>query len=54
MKAIYTEIRITHKTIEDKKAYEEKLDVQLAVKGYTNRSVFVREKIRDLVEEDIK
>ena len=51
MSNIYTEIRISHKTKEDKKNYEEKLDVQLAVKGYTNRSVFIREKIRELVKE---
>ena len=54
MSNIYTEIRISHKSLKDKKDYEEKLDVQLAAKGYTNRSVFVREKIRDLVKEDIK
>ena len=46
----YTEIRISHKTKEDKLKYEEKLEYKLIEKGYANRTEFIREKIRELLE----
>ena len=51
MKRIYTEIRIAHKSEKDKKDFEEKLDIQLTVKCYKNRSEFVREKVNKLEKE---
>ena len=54
MKQIYTEIRISHKTKEDKSEYENLLDLNLMIKGYANRTEFIREKIRELVKEVIK
>lgn len=46
----YTEIRISHKTIEEKKEYEEKLNQAIVNKGYKDKNEFVREKIRNLVK----
>jgi len=53
MSRIYTEIRISHKSEKDKKDFEEKFDVQLAAKCYSNRSAFIKEKINNLGEEDL-
>ena len=49
----YTEIRIKHKSKEDKADYEAKLDLNLMIKGYANRVEFIREKIRELVNEEL-
>lgn len=48
-KLIYTEIRISHKTQDEKKEYESKLDEALKNRGYKNRNEFFKEKIRDLI-----
>ena len=45
---IYTEIRITHKTEEDKKEYEKKLAENLKKNGYSNRVEYFKECIRNL------
>ena len=50
-KAIYTELRIYHKTLEEKIEYEKALDEALKNKGYGNRIEFVKEKIRELVNK---
>jgi len=50
-KVISTELRIPHKTIEDKKIYEDKLDKALKDKGYTTRLEFIRESIRNLIDK---
>ena len=46
---IYTEVRISHKTEEDKQEYERKLDEALKSLGYRNRTEFISEKIRELI-----
>jgi len=48
LKQIYTELRISHKSKEEKSEYEAKLDLNLIIKGYANRIEFIREKIREL------
>lgn len=52
MKPVYTEIRISHKTKEDKSNYEDIFDLNLMIKGYANRAEFIREKIRELIKGD--
>ena len=47
----YTEIRIIHKSKEDKKEYELKLVKALVKANYSNRTEFVKEKLRDLMKE---
>lgn len=47
---IYTEFRIAHKSIEDKKEYEMKLDEALKAAGYRNRVEWINEKYRELVK----
>lgn len=54
MARIYTEIRISHKTEEEKKEYEEKLDQALKENGYSNRNEFIKEKIRGLTKNHKK
>lgn len=49
MAKIYTEIRLPHKSIEEKKEYENKLDEAIKQNGYSSRAEFVREKIRELI-----
>ena len=49
MAKIYTEIRLPHKSIEEKKEYENKLDEAVKKNGYSSRVEFIREKIRELV-----
>jgi len=44
-----TEIRIQHKTLEEKQEYESKLGKSLLKMGYSNRTEFTKEKIRDLI-----
>lgn len=51
-KQIVTEIRITHKSLEDKTEYEKKLDEALKENGYSNRIEFIKEKIRELVNKN--
>lgn len=46
----YTEIRIAHKTKHDKEDYEARLDMALIIKGYANRTTFLREVIRELTK----
>jgi len=50
----YTEIRISHKCKEEKIEYESILDEVLKANGYTNRTEFVRDKIREMIKEDTK
>lgn len=45
---INTEIRISHKTEEEKIEYESKLDQKLKDSGYKNRNEFIKECIRNL------
>ena len=52
MARIYTEIRISHKTIGEKQEYERKLDEALKNKGYSSRTEFIEEKIRELTNEN--
>ena len=47
---IYTEIRISHKTIEEKQEYEIALDKALKKHGYKTRTEFIQEKIRELIK----
>ena len=48
-KAIYTEIRIRHKSKEEKKEFEEKLDKALKEKGYSGRVEWIKELYRGLI-----
>jgi hypothetical protein len=50
MARIYTEIRISHKTLEEKQEYEEALDKALKKHGYKTRTEFIQEKIRELIK----
>ena len=50
MPRIYSEIRISHKTEEDKQEYERKLDEALKSLGYRNRTEFITEKIREILK----
>ena len=50
--APYTEFRITHKSKEAKAEYEANLDKALHQEGYSNRSEFIREKIRALIKDN--
>lgn len=45
----YTEIRFTHRSLEENRAYEDKLDGALQSAGYANRVEFIREKFRELI-----
>jgi metal-responsive CopG/Arc/MetJ family transcriptional regulator len=51
MARIYTELRISHKTIEEKQDYERKLDEALKAKGYKDRTEWLKEKYRELIRE---
>jgi len=46
---LFTEIRISHTCIEQKKAYELQLDKVLKIKGYNTRTEFIKEKIREII-----
>jgi len=46
----YTEIRIVHKTHDDKVKYDEKVDKALEESGYRSRTEFVQEKFRNLIK----
>jgi len=48
--SFYTEIRIMHKTKEEKTEYELALDKALKECRYKTRTEFVQEKIRDILE----
>ena len=48
--SFYTEIRIIHKNKEDKETYEIKLKESLVKAGYSNRTEYVKEKLRDLMK----
>lgn len=48
---LFTEIRITHKTMEEKEQYEQKFDEALKENGYSNRVEFLKEKIRELINK---
>jgi len=47
----YTEIRISHKTKEGKKDYEDKFNKAIINAGYKDKNEFIREKIRELAKE---
>ena len=47
----YTEIRITHKNTEVKRKFEDKLKIALIEKGYKDRTEFIREKLRELMQD---
>ena len=49
MARIYTEIRVSHKTQEEKDEYEKQLEEALKLNGYKNRSEWINEKYRELV-----
>lgn len=51
MGRIQTEIRISHKTKEEKQIYEYQLDEALKLKGYKNRAEWINEKYRELVDK---
>jgi len=51
MARIYTEFRISHKTIEEKEEYERKLGEALKKAGYRNKIEFINEKIRELIKK---
>lgn len=51
MARVYTEIRISHKTEEEKIEYERNLDEALKEKGYRSRTEWLNEKYRELVKE---
>lgn len=53
MARIYTELRIHHKTLEDKQEYEKKLDEALKKQGYKSRTEWLNEKYRELVKGDM-
>lgn len=50
----YTEIRISHKTKEEKQEYEKQLDEALKKEGYKNRAEFIKECVRMLKRGIIK
>lgn len=50
MPRLYTEIRISHKTIEEKSEYERKLDEELKKQGYKSRTEWINEKYRELIK----
>lgn len=50
MPRIYTEIRIFHKTEEEKVEYERKLDEALRKQGYKSRTEWINEKYRELIK----
>ena len=49
MGRIYTEIRLTHKTLEDKEKFERNFEKALRKHGYFNRAEFIQDKINELV-----
>ena len=51
-KAIYTEIRIYHSTVEEKEEYEKKLDEALKKNNFKTRLEFVKEKVRELIRKE--
>ncbi|MBX4267165.1 hypothetical protein [Clostridium estertheticum] len=51
MARINTEIRISHKTIEEKIEYEKQLDESLKRQGYKNRTEWINEKYRELISK---
>lgn len=51
MGRIQTTIRIEHASQEAKKILEQKLDKALKSKGYISRAEWLREKIRELINE---
>ena len=52
MARIYTEFRISHKTLEEKQEYEKKLDEALNAAGYKNRNEWLNEKYRELINDN--
>lgn len=54
MVRIYTELRISHKTIEEKQEYEKKLDEALKAQGYKSRTEWLNEKYRELIRGNAK
>jgi formiminotetrahydrofolate cyclodeaminase len=53
MPRIYTEIRIPHKSEEDKAAFEEELDKALKRVGFYSRTEWLRYKSREIIQEAI-
>ena len=53
MARINTEIRISHKTLEEKVEYERQLDEALKRWGYKNRTEWVNEKYRELITKEL-
>lgn len=51
MARMYTEIRIAHKSKEEKEEYEKRLDEALKKKGYKNRTEWLNEKYRELIKD---
>ncbi len=51
MPRIYTEIRIAHKSEEEKAAYERHLDESLKALGYKSRSEWIKEAVRNTNNE---
>lgn len=51
MPRIYTEIRIVHKTEEDKKAFEKEFDKALKRVGFYSRVEWARYKSREIINE---
>ena len=51
MPRIYTEIRIAHKTPEEKEAYERYLDESLKALGYKSRTEWIKEMVRNANNE---
>lgn len=49
-KIYYTETRITHKSLEDKIEYENKLNEALKKQGYKGRVEYIAEKYRELLK----
>ena len=47
---IYTGIRISHKTEEEKIEYEKELDKALKLKGYRNRTEWINSEFRKLIQ----
>lgn len=51
MARIQTTIRIEHKTQEDKKEFEKKLDEALRKRHYRSRTEWVKEKAREIISQ---
>lgn len=52
MTRIYTEIRISHKTEEEKQEYERKLSEALKQAGYKSKTEWLNDKYRELLNQN--